>query len=391
MKRRNVLASAAAAAGGYVLGLIGVGREEMRAIAPGDEKPTGTPAFDGTTDGPASPYVRSIRPGESIQDAYASLPAESGGVIYLLPGRHDVGDGLTLDRTKPVSLVGLARWRRHVSTEDLDEPEHVPGAVLHSSTSAPWLIDTTQPMDSVVNGFGFEFRNLVLDFRTSEIGILADNVNHGVVENCFFAGPGGDAWAIMLVTKDSFVQPGTSHGDDASWWRVMNNNARDCGLFAALGAFGGNTPAYQWNHNNHLIEGNVCFQASATTPAIWLRGGHRSHLVANNLEGDWDPAILLESCWQSRSDGNAGESSLEGITFVRLEGSSACLISDLGASTSSGQTLIQMDAGSGDNIVLAPALTAERSLYGPDGYVDEGVNNLIVSPAATRSAGASTP
>ncbi|HEX5901784.1 MAG TPA: hypothetical protein VF028_01510, partial [Actinomycetota bacterium] len=108
-------------------------------------------------------------------------------------------------------------------------------------TGSGYLVDTTLPMGVSVNGNGFVFRNLMFDTDNAAGAILGDNVNQGVVENCFFALGQPDAWAIKLVTKDSFVEPGVVHGDDASWWRIENNNSRGGGFFSAAGAEGGKT------------------------------------------------------------------------------------------------------------------------------------------------------
>lgn len=112
-------------------------------------------------------------------------------------------------------------------------------------------------------------------------------------------------------------------------------------ILSAAGTEGGTTTPYNWNHNQHVISGNVVFAPIVPAgPAIYCRGCHRSYISGNNLEGEWNPAILLESTWQSRLDGNGGEAgSSAGLIFVALVDSDANFLSDLGTSTSEGQIL----------------------------------------------------
>jgi hypothetical protein len=151
--------------------------------------------------------------------------------------RYDVDSGLRLDRRKPLAIIGPERVRRYLAEADVDDPTQIPGAVIYSSsgpTGSGYLVDTTLPMGVSVNGNGFVFRNLMFDTDNAAGAILDDNVNQGVVENCFFALGQPDAWAIKMVTKDSFVEPDVVHGDDASWWRIENNSSRGGGFFLRL-------------------------------------------------------------------------------------------------------------------------------------------------------------
>ena len=339
----------------------------------------------GVASGVASADVIHLGCGASLQAAYDALPFPEGGVLELDDCRYDVYSGLRLDRRKPLAIIGPERARRHMAETDVDDPTKIPGAVIYSSsgpTGSGYLVDTTLPMGTSVNGNGFVFRNLMFDTDNAAGAVLGDNVNHGVVENCFFALGRPDAWAIKLVTKDSFVEPGVAHGDDASWWRIENNNSRGGGFFSAAGAEGGTTTPYNWNHNQHVISGNVVFAPTTPAgPAIYCRGCHRSYIAANNLEGEWNPAILLESTWQSRLDGNSGEAgTTAGLVFVQLVDSDANFLSDIGTSTSEGQVLYYLDSVSSGNVVIAAALTNTRDLYGAGGIVNQGANNLIIAP-----------
>ena len=332
--------------------------------------------------------------GASLQAAYDALPFPEGGVLELDDCRYDVDSGLRLDRRKPLAIIGPERVRRNIAPGYEDDPTQIPGAIIYSSsgpTGSGYLVDTTLPMATSVNGNGFVFRNLMFDTDNAAGAILGDNVNQGVVENCFFALGRPDAWAIKLVTKDSFVEPGVIHGDDASWWRIENNNSQGGGFFSAAGAEGGTTPPYQWNHNQHVISGNVVFAPSTPAgPAIYCRGCHRAYITANNLEGEWNPAILLEATWQSRLDGNSGEAgTTAGLVFVKLVDSDANFLTDIGTSTSNGQVLYFLDSASSDNVLIAAALTNTRDLYGAGGIVNEGANNLVT--ARGGSAPAPTP
>ena len=333
--------------------------------------------------------------GASIQAAYDSLPTPKGGVLLLDECRYDVGSGLKLNRSKPVSIIGPDRNRRHLAAVDVDDATRRPGAVLWGSAvpSSGYLVDTTLPMGTSINGNGFAFRNLTFDTDNAAGAILGDNVNQAIVDNNFFAMGRADAWAIKLVTKDSFVEPGVIHGNDASWWRVTNNNSRGGGFFAAVGAEGGTTPPYNWNHNQHVVTGNVVFPPTTpVNPAIVCRGCHRGYFAANNLEGNFNPAILLESSWQMRLDGNSGEAgTTAGLVFIKLVNSDANFLSDSGTSTSAGQVLYHLDAASSDNVIIAPALTTTRSLYGASGIVNLGANNTVIKGGTSTGGGTAGP
>jgi parallel beta-helix repeat protein len=268
---------------------------------------------------------------------------------------------------------------------DVDDPNRIPTAIIWGSAvpSSGYLISTTSP-DSSANAMGFEFRNLMFDTDNAAGAILGDNLNYSIIDNNFFALGRADAWAIKFVTKDSFVHPGTIHGNDASWNRITNNNSRGGGFLCACGAEGGTTPAYNWNHNNFIIRDNVIFAPTTPVgPGIWLRGAHRSLILGNNVEGKWNPAILLEGSYGNRLDANGGEdgsaTGQPGLVFVKLVNSDANTISDMGTSTSAGQILFYLDAASSDNIVIAASLTTTRSLYGPNGFVNQGPNNTIIT------------
>ena len=343
---------------------------------------------------PVGAVTISVACGSSIQTAYNSLPTPKGGVLLLDECRYDVGTGLVLDRNKPVSIIGPDRNRRHLAAVDVDDANRRPGAILWGSAvpSTGYLVATTTP-NSSLNGQGFVFRNLTFDTDNAAGAILGDNINYTIVDNNFFAMGRADAWAIKAVTKDSFVQPGVIHGNDASWWRITDNNSRGGGFFCACGAEGGTTPPYNWNHNNFVIQGNVIFAPTTPTgPGIWLRGAHRSLIEGNNVEGKWNPAILLEGSYGNRLDGNGGEdgsaSGQPGLVFVKLVNSDANFLSDMGTSTSQGQVLYHLDSASTDNIMIGSTLTNTRSLYGPNGVVNNGgTSNVIIGPGFTGGGG----
>lgn len=342
---------------------------------------------------PTGAVTLNVACGSSVQAAYDSLPTPKGGVLMLEECRYDVGAGLKLDRRKPVSIIGPDRNRRHLAAVDVDDANRRPGAVLFGSAvpSTGFLVDTTAPMGSSVIGFGFVFRNLTFDVDNAAGAILGDNINYVVIENNFFAMLRADAWAIKAVTKDA-TEPGVVHGDDASWWRVRDNNSRGGGFFCACGAQGGTTPPYNWNHNNFIIDGNVIFAPSPPVgPAIWLRGAHRSAITNNNVEGPWNPGILLEGSYGNSLTANGGEdgsaTGQPGLTFVKLVNSDFNTLNDMGTSTSAGQILYNLDSASSDNIVLAAALTSTRNSYGPNGIINNGANNLILKGSTALGGG----
>jgi hypothetical protein len=287
----------------------------------------------------------------TIASAYAVLPS-TGGVILIGAGRHDVGaTGLELTRTKPVGLRGMGMWRRATPLSGNTTWITGGGTVIYSSTGSPTQLVSFPNPGTATNGRGFEARNLVFEIKAGmTYGILANSVNEGYVEDCAFFSKEPTAIAVA-VTQDGVL------GDDASWWRIMNNTCFGAGLFHTL----------TFQHNQHVISGNFCWGGTQTF--VLLRDNHRSAIRDNNFEGSpttGTPAVFmeLENCWACQTSGNAGESTTTGAIFCQLDASHGCLLMDIGTSSPDAtDKLYDFINGSQDNLVLSSVYTPQDTLY----------------------------
>lgn len=342
------------------------------------------PGGGGSSTVPTNTYVIYVSPGSSIQTAVNALPAQ-GGAIVLMPGLHDLGSGfISLDKTKSVAFVGypMTRWRRYAV--DFSGSSSVPGPLIRTTNQYVFKITSTAFTD--LQGMSFKWLNFDHryvgggTFASTGVSILADNVNHGLVEDCYFFMGSATTVAIAAFSQDSFLQSGTAHGDDASWWRVKNNFVRDGRLFIGATHWGGTGTG--GNQNNHVIESNHCIggtiggsssEGIGPNPAVWIRGGHRCQVLNNNFEPGWDPAIVMEGGWDCMLYGNGGENgSATTGTFIELRNQNGTTCDDIGVSTPSGALLYKITGSSHDNMTRSASLQPSGLAYGnyPAGYSD---------------------
>ena len=288
----------------------------------------------------------------TAQAAYGALPA-TGGVVMFGPGRHNVGAGLLLDRTKPVRLQGVGRWRGFAS------------AILPYTGSDPCLysygpsvVDLSTPL-AFTDGQGFEFYDLVFEIAATTLyGIYAPCVTRARVRNCMFLSLNPTGWGVYTLND-------ATRGDDASWWRVTDNVAVGCGLFKAAG---GGPPPSQNNsqHNDIIVADNEGQASGATVPFVWLTFAHRSVVKDNSLEGYSSltyGSLYYYGCFGCQSRGNGGEASGTNY-FTVLAGCGGCLVEDIGTSSpTASDRLVWFTGNSRDNTAILHTCTDQYALY----------------------------
>jgi hypothetical protein len=289
--------------------------------------------------------------------AYAALPS-GGGTISAAPGRYDVGNGLVLNRTKPVWISGTVRARKYVGrySRFTDHPYPAgPAAVIFTSSHAASLVTTRQPAGRV-DGYGFRFSNLVFEFSDprTKTGIDANSVNMGEVDECLFwadvlSGPAAvDAVSVRVYTDNV-------HGDDASWWRIHDNVAAELSLCVL-----GNDSGARFNANQHVVRDNICIGRNhklvRSRPAIRVVGGNRCVVRDNNVEA-YHIGVQFQGCWMCVEDADGGEVV---DVFVDLLGSNGCKISPIGISTPTnvlpGALLVRGDINTYGNVIVAASV-----------------------------------
>lgn len=324
--------------------------------------PDGSDTRDGFDEGTAK---------ATMQAAYAALPS-SGGILNVLPARHDVGAGLVLTKGKRVHIQSLGHWQRAASPFSGSTWNTGGGAVLFSSGAPTNLLSWTAAND---NEEGFSAENVIFECNSSITrAIYAEGVNHGYISNCGFMMKNASGIAIVLDHNVGVT------GDDSSWWRVMNN------LCGGGGAFFDTLASA--NNNNNLVSGNLIFFDGT---AIQMRFAHRSSIMFNNIEGNAvGPFIKLTNCFACMTMGNSGECSTAGNIFIQLDASHGnTLLGDIGTSTPTAtDKLYDFINSSRDNLAVTGVYSSQSSLYGAGpstfwGDTDPNLRNYrIVSGAA---------
>jgi hypothetical protein len=292
----------------------------------------------------------------TVAGAYSALPSV-GGIVYPLPGRHDLGTGLVLTKGKRLQLQGVGHWLRHTSG-GASQWEAGGGSVLYSSAGSPPanLISWAASND---NEEGFTAKDIAFECKTGiTCAIYANGVNHGYIDNCNF-------WMKDTTSTALKLDHTTGNGDDASWWRIMRN-ITTVGAFLETLATG--------NHNQILVADNICFGDSGT--AITIRGGHRCILRDNNVESTYiGPFYRLVNCYGCQTRGNSGESSTTGNIFMQIDGGSGNLLMDIGTSTpTASDKLYDFINAARDNLVVTGVITDQSSLYDGTSIADTDAN-----------------
>ena len=338
----------------------------------------------------------------TIQAAYNAIPVvqesggfpvnvRQGGLINLLQGRHDVGAGLNLFKSKPVEIVGPFRAQRRPEISGSQSADV--GAVIYSSTKTTQLIGIGVARDTIQNGYGFAFRQITFEMRdTTEYAIKAHDTNFLVVEDCgarhFDIATTPNAWLVGSLNQ------GILQGQDTSWHRITNNSTTGCGLYE-----GKVTPPGGTNSNQHVISGNVCFGHAARTKAfIYLENCQGSTIMGNNLEtgktaiefGNNPDGFTIST--GNLIMGNSGESIHTWIKATRFYGN---IVMDPGsrvptrnqADPADNSKLYNLSKLTGHNIILDSVTTAFGDLYddNPLAVVDAGSGNVRIDPTNYRA------
>jgi hypothetical protein len=315
-----------------------------------------------------------------IQAAYDALP-DYGGIIDMVPGSYDLGDGLVLRKDKNVGLIGPPRVHRSVGAA-VGQFGDVLGQVVVRASGGPESMIRMDDTGGVNNTYGSVFRglNFVIDNEQTQHVISGENWCKGVVEDCGLNVDNAVQRDDQVMVK---IATNRSHGDDSSWWRIIANNVRG----AALCEFGGDANTYTNQSNRHRIRDNVCWSGRAR-PAIKLNGVNAAVISGNNIEGH-AIGVHLNGCWQCWMYGDGFE---KVGTIALLDGASniANILAITGNSAPRPGNLIAhltASANHSDNIIVTPSMTGQRDLYLAGSVRDETVNqtNTVIAPSAWTS------
>lgn len=308
-------------------------------------------------------------PKATVEAAYADLPETGGTIILASNARHDIGDGLDLDRRKNACLKSVGRHKRNRGAAT----DPTSNALIYSSTNAATMLNSLAPAASTMQGDGFEFRGV--DFEVPPVaGVTVfdmPGLNHLLMDDCgFYHGYTDTAQAPFKVLNANHA----AEGSDSSWWRVTNNYVRGGQLAYGVG-FGLN----QW-----VIRDNVCFGVNLADPFIYMENGHRLTIRDNNLEGASTSAgVFLKGCNASWV-GNSGEAT---SPMVVLENSHGNQIQDMGVvAPSISKVVARLLGSSGNNIIILSVVTALSNLYN-QGIDDQTGNadNTFIMPSSSKA------
>jgi len=385
----------------------------VASLPPGGALP-GRYGLSVTYDTPNIRYVDPIRGNDSnsghtprrakatIQAAYDAIPVlqtdrngypvnvRQGGQINLLPGRHDVGDGLKLQKSKPVEIIGPMRPQRRV--EIFDNKASDIGAIIYSSEDPEQLVGIGLAPDTSQNGYGFQFRQITFEMRgTTTHAIRAYDTSFLVVEDCgarhFEIARTPNAWLVGSVNR------GVLRGQDTSWHRIINNCTSRVGLYQNKV-----TVPEGRNSNQHVIRDNVCFGHRRRTEAlIYLEHSQGSTIQSNNLEGG---AIAIEFGAPARGYtistsnlimGNSGEAIHLWLKATRFYGN---IVMDTGSrhpkrnqsDPAKNSKLYEFSKQTGNNLVVDAVTTGFGNLYDntPLAVLDAGSGNTRIDPKNLR-------
>lgn len=336
----------------------------------------------------SSTYMVVVDPGDSIQTAYDSLPA-SGGIVTMTPGRYDIVNGVSLDRTKPAAFIGLERWRRQVFTAIVPlNDNHMTGAILYSSTATtnPFFRMTTP--NSFFNAEGFAWKYLTAELGLSSAMVEGDNLSYSLMEDCVgYTVSGG--FMLKLGTYDAFSL-GTQHGDQASFNRMICTGVigDGPGQYSSIGAGSSTTYRYAVGKPFSNHHGNIVGHGGGQ---VEMYGETNSMVIGNNVEG---AVIIADMCSQCTFIGDGGEYRPTATNFLTLKRSSGNFCDELGHSTPGGGApsgvLYRFESNSKHNLAMAAPLSDSLSFitgaYGQDAAkitdTDAAKPNYYVRPGA---------
>ena len=296
------------------------------------------------------------------------------GEVILLPGGHDIGNGLLWRRSRAVLLRGLhstMRWRTGGSATV------IPARAL----SVPYLFTTGTPTqfidftDDSINGYGFGFRDFEMwvDVAGVDWGIKHINVNQSYVERVNFIRVGDSAADVDMTFLYGFADEALVTGSDMSWWRV--DNCFTSGT--ALSFYGIDGTAR--NNNRHTISRNICFGPGTTMNCVTLHFGNGCSIWGNNFEAFLRGVLLDTGSHQNHVFGNGGESV---DVFIRVEdGNSNTIIEQGIKQPDATDKLFSAAPGAHSNIVMGSSFTTAWNLYASSAAFGDDGNNFALLPS----------
>lgn len=275
---------------------------------------------------------------------YTDLSGYLGlGKIILLPGDHDVGDGIAMSLYNGVEFVGTRSGAQHYVSQDSSS------RIISSSSTATEFFKMYQTGAGTV-GRGFRFTDI--GFRissttnTSLTSVLyVSGMNNFQVERCSFANAQSTATTVWAILHESM--------GDISWARIFNNNCGHMPFYKATPAAGGGA-----NMNRNAIMHNVCFYGGSE-PIIHLNGEWAFGTVAyNTLEGPTgNAAVLVDNSnadWNTFIE-NCGEGGGATYPFYQFDGGNNNIIIGGMCKAEGGTTGIfaQFATGAFSNTIIA--------------------------------------
>jgi hypothetical protein len=241
----------------------------------------------------------------TIQAAYAALPS-TGGTVFALPGRYDMGAGWNLTRGKPIALIGLVKPPSYiVSTTQVPLTHNC--AIIYTSTGAVSMITSTA--GTAANKMtDCRFENLLFEFSDPDTlyALSLASVCWSQFVGCYFfadkvtgpANPG--AVGIWLRGEVAYSDA------DASWNRINNNGCMNMALCIL-----GNPTGTKYNNNQNVVRENVGLGLSRTNtttalPFVNMYRSHRSVVRDNNVEAYYR-GIYMDKCYSCTEDSDGGE------------------------------------------------------------------------------------
>lgn len=332
-------------------------------------------------------------PKQRIQSAYDALPAPDlsggfpvdatgGGLINLMPGRHDVGTGLSLFRQKPVELRSvIGNPARRLG--NLSGTRVAIGAILYSSES-------TQPdelvalgiggagtTDTTNNANGHTFRDVQFELAgVCTAAIRAENWNQGLVIGCsaqhLDEATEPDAWLCDVLNTGEVV------GSDTSWNQMIGNLVNRMGLYKGV-----TTTTNGLNNNCHVIDRNICFgNATRTDALVEIHRGIGCAITNNNFETSPKAVELLGDSGGANGSRNymAGNSGEGCPIWLRARDQNHLIMLDGGNRTASATDVLIDIADGGDNLVIEAAISILNAGYDRDDAWVDTAGTARISP-----------
>jgi len=344
------------------------GSDSLHGLTPTGAKKTIQAAYD------AVPINLTNRNGVPIAD-------RQGGTVILMPGRHDVGPGVKMWRSKPCVVAGLlptGNPRPSISGGRVVNP----GVIVYSDQQPQELFSIgLDPLDTGHNSYGYVFQDFHYELAGSTKYVI-----HGIQNNALtvrnIAGrhtnPVSGNYAIRVVNASDTT------GADASWGRIHNNWTHGTGLLQVLA-----TSPQGLNVNQWVVRDNVCHGFTGmTSPFIYMERAIGCTIADNNLE---TAAIAIEFGGDSGGEnnvqnhlrGNNGEGVAVWLKADRLWSSR---MDDMyNRHPAEGDIIANLGANTGHNIITETVSTPFNNLYSSNPWTDAGKGNVFLDPTKLAS------